>query len=73
MSSSKQSCLINLLVLLETVTDYIDKGYPVDALYLDFQKAFDKVPHCRLIAKLKALGIDGKIASWIESWPNRRQ
>ena len=39
-----------LLVFLETVTDYIDKGYSVDALYLDFQKAFDKVTHCRLIA-----------------------
>ena len=70
--TSKQSCLTNLLVLLETVTVFIDKGYPVDALYLDFQKAFDKVPHCILIAKLKALGIDGKIASWIESWLNRR-
>ena len=47
--------------------------YPVDALYLDFQKAFDNVPHCQLIVKLKALGIDGKIASWIESWLNGRQ
>ena len=65
--TSKRSCLTNLLLFLETVTDYIDKGYPVDALYLDFQKAFDKVPHCRLIEKLKALGIDDKIASWIES------
>ena len=42
-------------------------------IYLDFQKAFDKVPHCRLIEKLKAFGVDGKIASWIESWLNRRQ
>ena len=57
----------------ETVTDYIDKGYPVDALLLDFQKAFDKVPHCRLIAKLNVLGIEGKIALWIESWLNGRQ
>ena len=71
--TSKRSCLIILLLFLETVTDHIDKGYPVDALYLDFQKAFDKVPHCRLIVKLKALGIDGKVASWIESWLNGRQ
>ena len=60
-------------MFLETVTDYIDKGYSLEALYVDFQKAFDKVPHCRLIAKLMALGIDGKIASWIESWLNGRQ
>ena len=31
------------------------------------------MPHCRLIAKLKALGTDGKIASWIESWLKGRQ
>ena len=49
--TSKRSCLTNLLVFLETVTDYIDKGYPVDALYLDLQTAFNKVPHCRLIVK----------------------
>ena len=36
-------------------------------------KAFDKLPHCRLIAKLKALGIDGKIALWIEFWLSGRQ
>ena len=71
--TSKRGCLTNLLVFLKTVTDYIDKGYPVDALYLDFQKAFDKVLHCRLIARLKSLGIDCKIASWIRSWLNGRQ
>ena len=60
-------------MFLETLTDYIDKGYAVDALYFDFQKAVDKVPHCRLSEKLKALGIDGKIALWIETWLNGRQ
>ena len=33
----------------------IDVGSPVDIIYLDFQKAFDKVPHQRLLLKLKAL------------------
>jgi len=41
---------------------------------LDFQKAFDKVPHARLICKLKAHGISGKILTWIENWLlNRKQ
>jgi len=69
-----KSCLTNLLVFLEEVTNYIDSGYPVDVIYLDFQKAFDKVPHRRLIIKLEAHGIDGKILQWIENWlSNRKQ
>ena len=40
----------------------IDKGSLVDIMYLDFQKVFDKVPHQRLLLKLKAHGIrDGII------------
>ena len=54
-----RSCVTNLLQFLETVTDYIDKGYTVDLIYLDF----DKVPHHRLIQKLTAHGIGGKV--WI--------
>jgi len=56
-----KSCLTNVLVVLEEVTNYTDSGYPVDVIYLDFQKAFDKVPHRRLIMKLEAHGIDGDI------------
>ena len=34
---------------------------PVDILYFDFKKAFDRVPNNRLILKLKCLGIRGKV------------
>jgi len=44
----------------------VDQGYPIDVVYLDFQKAFDKVPHKRLMLKIKSLGIIDKIYSWIE-------
>ena len=37
-------------------------------VYLDFQKAFDKVPHKRLVLKIKSLGIMGNIYNWIEDW-----
>ena len=45
----KKSCLTNLLAFMEKVTDYIDSGFPVDVIYLDFQKAFDKVSYRRLL------------------------
>ena len=52
----------------------IDVGSPVDIIYLDFQKAFDKVPHQRLLLKLKAHGIRDSITDWIEQWlTDRRQ
>ncbi len=39
-----------------------------DIIYLDFQKAFDKVPHIRLLTKLKAHGVTCNIRKWIEDW-----
>ena len=44
----------------------------MDVIYLDFQKAFDKVPHKRLIMKLNAMGIKGKTLHWIENWLSGR-
>jgi len=70
----KQSCSTNLLEFLEYITTQIDERNPIDVIYLDFQKAFDKVPHARLICNLKAHGISGKILTWIENWLlNRKQ
>jgi len=48
------------LVFTEEVTNYIDNGYPVNVIYLDFQEAIDKVPHHRLVLKLRSHGIGGK-------------
>ena len=43
-------------------------------VFLDFRKAFDKVPHKRLMKKVRALGIQGNVAAWIENWlAGRRQ
>ena len=63
-----RSCLTNMLCFLEEITKWIDVGSPVDIIYLDFQKAFDKVPHQRLLLKLKAHGIGDSITDWIEQW-----
>ena len=38
----RRSCLTNLLTFLEYVTNYVDQGFPIDVIFLDSQKAFDK-------------------------------
>ena len=51
-----------------------DDSRAIDILYLDFKKAFDKVPHKRLLTKVRALGVSGRTAEWIEHWlSDRRQ
>ena len=42
-------------------------------VYLDFSKAFDTVPHSLLLLKLQAVGIDGKVLSWIRDFLTNRQ
>ncbi len=49
----KKSCGTNLLKFLEKVTREVDEGKPVDVIFLDFAKAFDKVPKERLLQKLR--------------------
>ena len=68
-----RSCLTNLLCFLEEITKWVDDGSPVDVVYLDFQKAFDKVPHQRLLLKLKAHGIGNDVINWIEKWLTHRR
>ena len=69
-----KSCATNLLEYMEVVTKMIDQGESMDIIYLDFAKAFDLVPKQRLLAKLKAHGIDGNLLNWIAAWlTNRKQ
>ena len=68
MDFCQRSCQTNLLLYLELLTSCIDKGLDIDVLYLDFAKVFDKVPHKRLLKKVQAHGVSGKVYSWIENW-----
>ena len=52
-------CLTNMLCY--EITNWIDEGSSVDIIYLDFQKTFDKVPHQRLLPKLKVRGIGDSV------------
>ena len=60
-SLKARSCLTNVLCFLEEITTWVDDGSPVNVIYLDFQKSFDKVPHQRQILKLKSHGMGNSI------------
>ena len=55
------------LMFLEEITKWVDDRSSVDVVYLDFQKAFNKVPHQTLLLKLKAHGIGNDVINWIEN------
>ena len=65
--------LTNLLETFESWTEDVDKGYSVDVIFLDFQKAFDKVPKTRLLQKLSAYEIEGKVLCWIADFLSDRK
>ena len=56
------------MTYLENVIKHVNSGLPVNTLYLDFAKAFDKVPHRRLLMKLRVHGIYGVVLEWIRRW-----
>ena len=71
---SGRSTVLQLITILDTWTYEIDRGHHTYVIYMDFKKAFDTVPHKRLISKLNSLNISKEIANWIEAFiSNRRQ
>ena len=71
--SKGKSCLTNLLSFYRKVFETVDKGDSYDIVFLDFSKAFDRVPHRKLLSKIKAHGIGGKVLDWIEGWLSNRE
>ena len=63
-----RSTVTQLLRYLDECIEEISDGYVVDTIYLDFSKAFDTVPHERLMSKLESYGISGKVKQWIKSF-----
>ncbi|XP_063909841.1 uncharacterized protein LOC135127328 [Zophobas morio] len=63
-----RSTVTCLLQCLNTWTISLDQNKPGDIIYLDFEKAFDRVPHRRLLRKLDNVGIRGLLLQWIEAF-----
>ena len=60
-----RSCETQLLLLLENLTKTLDNRRQVDLILTDFSKVFDKVPHQRLLLKLRNFGVQGSILDWL--------
>ena len=63
-----RSCVTQLLAVLDKWTEALDMGNNLDAVYLDFAKAFDSVLQQRHLMKIKGYGISAKIWKWIEEF-----
>ena len=70
---SGRSCLSNLLDCMYHANGMIDEDCEIDLIYLDFMKAFDSVPHKRLLSKLASYGIKGKTLDIINAFLCNRQ
>ena len=65
---SGRSTSSQLLNVLDQWTEAIDNGYEIDCIYMDYQKAFDTVPHKRLLSKLRSYGLTAKVIEWISTF-----
>ena len=68
-----RSYLTNLMSFHRKVYEAVDNDENYDIIYLDFSKSFDKVPHERLLSKVRVHGINRKVLRWIRSWLYDRQ
>lgn len=67
------SCETQLLQFTHDIHVNLDSRKATDAIFIDFSKAFDKVPHARLLYKLSRLNVDKTILEWVRSFLCSRQ
>ena len=67
-----RSCESQLITTVDDLAKNLDNGNQTDMILLDFSKAFDKVNHSSLLAKLQHYGINGKLHKWISGFLDNR-
>ena len=68
-----RSCTTQLLDTMDLLTEFLDNREAVDVIFLDFAKAFDSVPHQRLVTKLAGYGVGGRVLGWIKDFLTERR
>jgi hypothetical protein len=67
------SCETQLIGTMNDLMKSNDAGIQSDVIILDFSKAFDTVPHDKLLHKLSHYGIEGPILNWISTFLTQRK
>ena len=70
---SGYSCETQLAITIHDMLQSYDNGNQVDIAILDFSKAFDTVPHDRLLHKIHQYGIRGNVHKWLTSFLTERK
>ena len=67
-----KSCETQLIYAVNDFAKTLNRGEETDCLFLDFSKAFDKVPHRRLLLKLDEYGLCPQVLTWIKDFLSGR-
>jgi len=62
------SCGTQLVTVCQDIADSLDEGVRTDAIKIKFSKAFDLVPHDRLLTKIAATGVDLRVVVWVKEF-----
>ena len=66
------SCESQVITVCKDTADSLDNGDKIDAIIVDFSKAFDLVPHGRLLNKIANSGVDSRVVEWITEFLSGR-
>jgi hypothetical protein len=64
----RYSCESQVVTVCQDIADSLDEGVRTDAIIIDFSKAFDLVPHDRLLTKIAATGVDLRVVVWVKEF-----
>ena len=68
-----RSCVTQLVQHVHSLAETLDSGGQTDVIYLDMAKAFDRVPHEKLLYKLEMLGLRNPLLAWIKDYLTNRR
>ena len=67
------SCESQVITVCQDIADTLDNGDRMDAIIVDFSKAFDLAPHGRLLVKIANSGVDARVVEWIKQFLTGRK